>query len=173
MSAAEYARIVDGAVVETRWFDRVPDPNPVKGLDWRPVVREEGKPVGYTVEAEVVYFRWAPPPAPDLVAYVADRRWQKEVGGCEWNGYPVSTDRDSQAKVIAERLAVMAGVRADPSGWKFSDGVFRMVSNEDFVALALAVRDHVQSAFTLEAMVLAAIANETITTSAEIDEAFS
>lgn len=30
-----YARIVDGAVVETRNFGIAPDPNPAKGLDWR------------------------------------------------------------------------------------------------------------------------------------------
>lgn len=35
----EYARIVDGAVAEVRHFDIPPDPNPVKGLDWRPFTR--------------------------------------------------------------------------------------------------------------------------------------
>lgn len=35
----EYARIVDGAVAEVRHFDTPPDPNPVKGLDWRPFTR--------------------------------------------------------------------------------------------------------------------------------------
>lgn len=31
-----YARIENGAVVEKREFTVVPDPNPAKGLDWRP-----------------------------------------------------------------------------------------------------------------------------------------
>lgn len=37
----EYARIVGGKVVETRTFDTPPDPNPAKGLDWRPMVRDK------------------------------------------------------------------------------------------------------------------------------------
>lgn len=31
-----YARIVDNAAVEMRIFPVAPDPNPAKGLDWRP-----------------------------------------------------------------------------------------------------------------------------------------
>jgi hypothetical protein len=30
-----YARIENSAIVEVRSFDREPDPNPAKGLDWR------------------------------------------------------------------------------------------------------------------------------------------
>lgn len=51
------------------------------------------------------------------------------------------------------------------------DGVFRMVSNEDFMALASAVRQHVRDCFTLEAAVLAGIEAGTITEYSQIDAA--
>ena len=108
----------------------------------------------------------------DLIAYVAQKRWEKEVGGTVWNGWPVHTDRESQSKIIAERLAIEAGARDDPDGWKFADGVFRMVSNEDFIALSNAVREHVRQCYAIEAQVLAGIENGDITSKAEVDAAF-
>lgn len=113
------------------------------------------------------------PPTIDLAAYAANKRWQKEVGGCVWNEWPVMTDDRSQGKILAEVSAIERGERADPDGWKFADGEFRLVSNQDFIALALAVRNHVRNCFASEAQVLQAIAAGTITTTAEIDVAFA
>jgi len=62
--------------------------------------------------------------------------------------------------------------RADPEGWKFADGVFRMVSNADFMDLASAVRQHVRDCFALEAAVLAQIEAGTINEYSQIDAAF-
>lgn len=107
-----------------------------------------------------------------LSAYAADVRWQKEVGGTLWNGWPVHTDRESQGKIIAERLAIEAGERDDPDGWKFADGQFRMVSNADFIDLSNAVRDHVRQCYAIEALVLTKIETGDITSEAEIDAAF-
>lgn len=107
-----------------------------------------------------------------LAAYAAECRWQKEVGGTLWNGWPVHTDRESQGKIIAERLAIEAGERDDPDGWKFADGIFRLVSNTDFVLLSNAVRDHVRTAFAIEAYVAAQIEAGIISSEAEIDTAF-
>jgi hypothetical protein len=109
----------------------------------------------------------------DLKAYAAHRRWLKEVGGTVWNGWPVHTDRESQAKIIAERLAIAEGERDDPDGWKFADGVFRMISNADFIALSNAVREHVRRCFTLEGMALAGIASGDITTPEDVDALFA
>lgn len=117
----------------------------------------------------------APAPAPtkaDLATYTARKRYAKEVGGTVWNDWLVHTDRDSQSKIIAERLAIEAGERTDPDGWKFADGVFRMVTNADFMVLASAVRQHVRDCFSLEAAVLAQIEAGTITEYAQIDAAF-
>lgn len=107
----------------------------------------------------------------DLKAYATHRRWLKEIGGTIWNGWPVHTDRESQSKIIAERLAIEAGERTDPDGWKFADGQFRMVSNEDFMGLASAVRQHVRDCFALEAAITAQIEAGTITEYSQIDAA--
>lgn len=109
----------------------------------------------------------------DLAAYAASRRYEKEVGGIVWNSLLVHTDRDSQGKVIAERLAIEAGERNDPEGWKFADGIFRLVSNEEFISLSNAIRQHVRDCFAMEALVLAQIEAGAITTTAQIDAAFS
>jgi len=113
-----------------------------------------------------------PPTPEELMHYAADKRWQKEVGGTLWNGLPVHTDRESQSKIIAERLAIEAGERDDPDYWKFADGVFRQVSNEDFTSLASAVRQHVRDCFALEGQVLALITTGVITTTEQIDLVF-
>ena len=132
---------------------------------------------GHTIREKV----WPEPqesePSPEerkaqLIAYAAARRYEKEIGGMTWNDWPVHTDRESQGKIIAERLAVEAGEREDPDGWKFADGVFRMVSNTDFVSLSNAVRDHVRAAFAVEAAVLMQIEAGIITSEAEIDADF-
>lgn len=112
-------------------------------------------------------------PVVDLVAYAAAARWRRETGGTTWSGWPVHSDDRSQAKIVAELAAIDRGERSDPDGWKFADGVFRLVSNADFAALAVAVRDHVRACFSAEAAVLAGIAAGTITTMAEIDAAFA
>jgi|GEM_PF-2640015 len=111
-------------------------------------------------------------PAIDLVAYTADKRWQKETGGCYWKGYPVHTDRESQAKIAAESLAVERGVRSDSDYWKFADGQFRQVSNEEFIDLATTVRNHVRDCFTIEAVVLEKLRYGLINSTVEIDQEF-
>lgn len=113
-----------------------------------------------------------PPTKQELLGYAALKRYEKEVGGTLWNGWPVHTDRESQSKIIAERLAIEAGERNDPDGWKFADGQFRLVSNEDFMALTSAVRQHVRDCFALEAVVLAQIEAGTVTEYSQIDAAF-
>lgn len=166
--------IRDGSVIArvaagSRW--QVPDENRVVFN-----VQLDTVIPGYEVRQHV-----PPPPPPELTpeeikaklaSYAAECRWQKEVGGTLWNGWPVHTDRESQGKIIAERLAIEAGERTDPDGWKFADGAFRLVSNTDFVALSNAVREHVRNCYAVEAVVLAQIDAETITTEAEIEAAF-
>lgn len=76
-------------------------------------------------------------------------------------------------RINAEGLAIERGERQDGDGWKFADGVFRVLSNVEMEALALAVRDHVRGAFATEAQVLAQIGTGAITTTAEIDAVFA
>lgn len=113
-------------------------------------------------------------PEPPLTSYAATVRWQREVGGTTWNGRPVDTDRESgQPKLLAEFVAISAGLRTDPSPWKFANGEFVSLSNADMGALCLAVRNFIAAQFAIEATVLAAIEAGTVTTTAEIDTAFA
>lgn len=111
-------------------------------------------------------------PAVDLPAYTADKRWRVETGGCEVpGGGRFATDRDSQAKLLAEMVAIGAGMRADPSYWKLADGAFASLSNAQMLAAIGAVRKHIAIAFAVEAGTLAAINAGSITTTDEVDAA--
>ncbi len=104
-----------------------------------------------------------------LRAYAAAKRWEVETGGCIWSTYTIATDRDSQAKLIAEFVSIGAGLRIDPSPWKFANAVFVSLSNTDMGAVIMAARTHIAACFAAEAAVLAAITAGTITTRDAID----
>lgn len=107
----------------------------------------------------------------DLAAYAATVRWLVETGGIMVGGAPITTDRESQAMISGAH----AYVQANPSAtikWKTMAG-FATLSAEQITALALAVGTHVQSCFSKEAEVAAAIQAGSITTMAEIDAAFA
>lgn len=112
-------------------------------------------------------------PGMTLQEYAAAKRWEKEVGGTVWNGWPVLSDRESQSKIIAEAVAIEKGERADGDPWKFADGEFRSLTNEQMDDLAAAVRLHVRNSYGIEAQVLAAIEAGSITTEAQINAAFA
>lgn len=111
-------------------------------------------------------------PAPNLAAYAAERRWQVEWGGIVAGGVPISTDDRSKMMIgFAQARAL-----ADPNyttGWKGADGTFVALDAAAVIAIANAVAAHVEACFAMEATVLAAIAEEEITTTAEIDGAFA
>ncbi|WP_266019065.1 DUF4376 domain-containing protein [Brucella intermedia] len=112
-------------------------------------------------------------PGMTLQEYAAAKRWEREVGGTVWNGWPVLSDRESQSKIIAEALAIEKGERADGDPWKFADGEFRPLTNEQMDDLAAAVRLHVRNSYGIEAQVLAAIEAGSITTEDQIDATFA
>lgn len=137
-------------------------------------------------EARRVMLSWCPlagidvpvdPPGPDeakarLVAYAASRRYVAEIAGClDPDGRAIATDRDSQTKLIAEMVAIGAGLRTDPSGWKLRGNGFALLTNAEMQAAIIAARSHISAAFAVEAAVLAGIAADAITTTAEIDAA--
>ena len=118
-------------------------------------------------ETALPYVPPPPPPEPtpaelrmkawvELAAY----RWQKEIGGVVWETYPVHTDERAQVKLAAEMIAIQGGFRADPSGWKFADGVFRSLTNMQFIDMVTAVRNYIGACFMCEAMVAQRIAND-------------
>nr|WP_313023188.1 DUF4376 domain-containing protein [Brucella intermedia] len=112
-------------------------------------------------------------PGMSLQEYAAAKRWEREVSGTVWNGWPVLSDRESQSKIIAEAVAIEKGERTDGDPWKFADGEFRPLTNEQMDDLAAAVRLHVRNSYGIEAQVLAAIEAGAITTEAQIDAAFA
>lgn len=121
-------------------------------------------------------FSRPPVPAPlpvELIALAADLRWRTEVGGLEWRGWPVHTDRQSQTNILAEHVAVTSGSRLDGEPWKFADGLFRPLTNADVQDLALAVREHVRASFAAEAAVAAEIEAGVIVTREAVEAAFA
>lgn len=111
------------------------------------------------------------PPAIDLVAYAAQKRWEKEVGGTEVGGMPVFTDDRSKTLIMGARQAA----DADPdftTQWKTAAGAFITLDAAMIMAISNAVLAHVAACFAREAAVIAAIEDETITSAAEIDDAF-
>ncbi|WP_185961596.1 DUF4376 domain-containing protein [Telmatospirillum sp. J64-1] len=112
------------------------------------------------------------PTTEELLAYLAERRWQAEVGGTLWGGWHLRTDEASQAKYLAELQAIALGIRSADELWKFPHG-FEPISNAQMQAMAIQARQHVLQCFALEAQLAGAIKAGTITTLAEIDEAFA
>ena len=116
----------------------------------------------------------SPPTVIELAAYNAAARWRKEIAGVAWGGHVIDTNRENgQAKLLAEFVAITAGMRADPSPWKFLGDDWVDLSNADMGAVCLAARDHIAAQFSIERSVKAAIDAGTVTTFAEIDAAFA
>lgn len=84
-----------------------------------------------------------------LAEIVADKRWAKEIGGIQWGGHAIHTDRESQSKIIAAYVASRDGVRSEPSQWK-TQGGFVTITNADVIDLALAVQAHIQACYDSE-----------------------
>jgi len=112
------------------------------------------------------------PPAPDLPAYAAQKRWEKENGGINIGGAQIATDDRSKVMISGARVAA----ENDPNfstEWKAADGSFVTVNAAMIVAISDAMLAHVSNCFALEAQVLAQIEAGTITTTEEIDAAFA
>jgi len=85
----------------------------------------------------------------DLERYVSLMRWEKEVGGCDWNGWKVHTDRESQSKITAAYFLSAQGLKPSPFLWKFHHG-FESITNEQMVDLGNTVLLHVQDVYDKE-----------------------
>ncbi|CAD5275152.1 conserved hypothetical protein [Bosea sp. 62] len=117
-------------------------------------------------------------PVIDLIAYLKDLRWRRETSGVtvEISGEPVlvATARgDERATLHATLTAITLGLRADGATYNFVDGRPRAVSNADMQVAILAALSHVQATFDLEMALTGEIEVGSITTTAELDAAFS
>lgn len=100
-------------------------------------------------------------PPPDYPALIAARRYEAETAGITVNGMPLDTGRDSQALVTGAALAAVI----DPNytcQWKTAGG-FVDLAAQQIIALASAMRAHVQACFDREAALLDALAAGTYT----------
>ena len=108
----------------------------------------------------------------DLVAYAAQKRWEREVGGIELNGLTVATDDRSKTMISGARVAAMANPDFTTS-WKGAGGEFVPLDANAVIAISDAVLAHVSNCFAIEAQVLADIEAGAITTVEQIDAAFA
>jgi hypothetical protein len=81
---------------------------------------------------------------------LADRRWRAETGRISVNGLPVATDDKSQAKVVGACLAATLDASYSVQ-WKLADRGFVTLDRDQIIAIAQAVRTHVQTCFDREA----------------------
>lgn len=82
------------------------------------------------------------------------RRDRAIAAGIVVGGFPVQTDDLSQQRIIGAALAAMV----DPSAtvrWKVADGSFVTLDAPTVIAIAQAVRAHVQACFDREAELVA------------------
>ena len=110
-------------------------------------------------------------PAMTLPEYAAAKRWEKEVNGFELNGMFIATDDRSKLMISGARQAAESDA-AFTTQWKTSDG-FVTLDATTIIAISNTVLAHVSHCFAVEHTVLEAIEAGEITTTQEIDEAFS
>ncbi|RUV00065.1 DUF4376 domain-containing protein [Mesorhizobium sp. M6A.T.Cr.TU.017.01.1.1] len=83
------------------------------------------------------------------LARLAARRWQAETSGVVVDGVSISTDRESTAMLTAA-FVVASNDPGYSIRWKVQNGVFATVTAPQIIALAAAVREHVQACFDRE-----------------------
>ncbi|ABE63170.1 hypothetical protein Nham_2379 [Nitrobacter hamburgensis X14] len=164
----------DGRVYSSAQQARVPDDDAAwlvrQGSGaWTPWPRDEA---GEQTDAAL---QWVLAPYGlfvDLLAYAADARWRREVGGITVAGVSVATDDRSKQMIIGARIAADADSNWSTS-WVAADGSIVPVNATTIIAISDAVQAHVNDCFTAYALVKADIDSGEITTIAEIDAAFA
>lgn len=98
-------------------------------------------------------------PEIDFKELVTARRYQVEVGGISVNGHHVDTD--DRSKLLINGAAVEAMIDPDYQlQWK-TNGGFIVLTGEQVLYLARAIRAHVQACFNREAELLQHIDDDT------------
>lgn len=137
--------------------------------DRKPVVVDSiGEPTGLTNTCPPE----PPPSKQQLRAHAATKRFALEVGGITSSTFgPLATDRDTRAILAQAIQSLNLGLATAPIRFKTPNG-FVSLDREAFLAISGEIVAFVQSTFNIEDTVDAAIADETITTFAEIDAHF-
>lgn len=112
------------------------------------------------------------PPEPTLdelkaqkKAEIAAARYEREIAGVEINGVLIDTGRDSQALITGAALAAMLDSEYSLN-WKTAVGFIHLSASE-IIAVAQAVRTHVQTCFDREGELAALV--DAATTKEELD----
>ena len=112
-------------------------------------------------------------PRGSLTAYTAWSRWMKEQAGMTTtSGIPVKTDDRSQAKINGTRLVAMQNP-ALVTRWRASDGTYHDVDSAGIIAMSDDLQIHINNCFAVASDVQDEITAGTITTHAQIDDAFA
>lgn len=118
-------------------------------------------------------FKRLMPPEPTLdelkarkKAEVAAARYEREIAGVEVNGVLIDTGRDSQALITGAALAAILDGNYSLN-WKTESG-FIHLSAPEIIAVAQAVRAHVQSCFDREGELVALV--DAAETKEDLDE---
>lgn len=150
LSGREVA-IIDGTMI-------IRDPRPSEHHEWEGVewVDRTPEPVSEPI---------------GLLSYAAQKRWEKETGGIEVNGQFIDTSRESQSMITGAYAYSQANPAEMIQFKAASDWV--TLDAPTMAVIATAVGAHVQACFALEATVASQIADNTITTTGEIDAAFA
>ena len=107
-----------------------------------------------------------------LTLYAADKRWQKEIGGFEFNGLHIATDDRSKIMIAGARESA----KDNPdftTPWVTSTGEIALLDAATIIAISDAVGAHVNNVFGIYAQVLPQIIDGTITDQTQIDAAFA
>ena len=111
-------------------------------------------------------------PKQALTLYAADKRWQMETGGFEFNGLHIATDDRSKIMIAGAREA--AKVNPDfTTPWVTLTGEVAVLNAATIIAISDAVGAHVNNVFGIYALVLPQILDGTITDQSQIDAAFA
>jgi hypothetical protein len=83
------------------------------------------------------------------LAEISEARYEEEVGGVEYLGVRMHTDRDSQSKYTGAVVALQA-TGTLPENWKGIDGWLEIPDGSTLMNLASAVAQHVNTCFLRE-----------------------
>jgi hypothetical protein len=145
-AATAYVLFNDDSMVVERWVES----NPTTEIDTK-----IGETIEFREDKIVVVYQYALPELQNLKEHLksklAEKRWQVETNGTEFNSNNFATDRESQTKYTAVAVAIS---QADPLtwsiNWKTNDGVFLTLNASEMMAVINHVMTHVQNSFNIE-----------------------
>lgn len=92
----------------------------------------------------------------DIIALLADLRWQRETGGIEVDDLPVRTDRETQGAISRARQSFIEGDMTSVR-WKIGSQQWITLGEAQIAGIASAVTAHVAACYNAESDVTDAI----------------